>query len=171
MSVQANLLPDGMGYGNFISTPGVLDHEAPRTLDNGVGQFGFLKAAKSYVIQDESFGLIGCGCRVESSAGEVRVFPKDGLKKRILFVHYKINLEATQGEFDQVALAGAGQRLELRLSDSTGLVKRAELEVKGLEKGDYRVRHGRSAVRTRVSDTLKLSIPIAEAKVIRIEKV
>ena len=171
MSVQANLLPDGMGYGTFISTPGVLDHEAPRTLDNGVGQFGFLKAAKSYVIQDESFGLIGCGCRVESSAGEVRVFPKDGLKKRILFVHHKINLEATQGEFDQVALAGAGQRLELRLSDSTGIVKKAELEVKGLEKGDYRVRHGRSAVRVRVSDTLKLSIPIAEAKVIRIEKV
>ena len=171
MSVQANLLPDGMGYGNFISTPGVLDHEAPRTLDNGVAQFGFLKATKSYVIQDESFGLIGCGCRVESSAGEVRVFPKDGLKKRILFVHHKINLEATQGEFDQVALAHTGQRLELRMSDSTGLVKKAELEVKGLEKGDYRVRHGRSAVRMRVSDILKLSLPIAEAKVIRIEKV
>jgi hypothetical protein len=140
-------------------------------LDNGVAQFGFLKAAKSYVIQDESFGLIGCGCRVESSAKEVRVYPKDGLKKRVMFVHHKIGLEATQGEFDQVVLGGAGRRLEVRMSDSTGIVKRAELELKGLEKGGYRVRHGRSAVRMRVSDTLKLSIPIADAKLIRIEKV
>jgi hypothetical protein len=171
MSVQANMLPDGMGYGFFISTPGIFDHEAPRTLDNGVGQFGFLKAAKSYVIQDESFGLIGCGCRVESSEKEVRVYPRDGLKKRLLFVPRKISLEATQGEFDQVALDDAGQRLELRMSDSTGIVKKAELELKGLEKGDYRVRHGRSAVRMRVADSLKLSIPIAEAKLIRIEKV
>lgn len=171
MSVQANMLPDGMGFGDFISTPGVFAFEAPRTLDNGVAQFGFLKAAKSYVIQDESFGLIGCGCRVESSAKEVRVYPKDGLKKRVMFVHHKIGLEATQGEFDQVVLGGAGRRLEVRMSDSTGIVKRAELELKGLEKGGYRVRHGRSAVRMRVSDTLKLSIPIADAKLIRIEKV
>jgi hypothetical protein len=157
MSVQANMLPDGMGFGDFISTPGVFGHEAPRTLDNGVAQLGFLKAAKSYVIQDGSFGLIGCGCRVESSEKEVRVYPKDGLKKRVMFVHRKIDLEATQGEFDRVALADDGQRLELRLSDSTGIVKKAELELKGL--------------RMRVSDSLKLSVPIAEAKMITIERV
>jgi hypothetical protein len=171
MSVQANMLPDGMGFGDFISTPGVFAFEAPRTLDNGVAQFGFLKAAKSYVVQDESFGLIGCGCRVESSGKDVRVYPKDGLKKRVMFVEHKINLEATQGEFDQVVLGGAGRRLEVRMSDSTGIVKRAELEVKGLAPGDYRVRHGRSSARLQVSDVLKLSIPIAEAKLIRIEKV
>jgi len=171
MSVQANMLPDGMGFGNFISTPGVFAFEAPRTLDNGVGQFGFLKAAKSYVIRDGSFGLIGCGCRVESSEKEVRVYPKDGLKKRVLFAYRKIGLEVTQGEFDQVALDNAGRRLELCLSDSTGVVKRAELELTGLEKGDYLVRHGRSANRVRVSDTLKLSVPIAQAKMITIERV
>jgi len=171
MSVEADLLPDGMCFGDFISTPGVFDFEAPRTLDSGIAQFGFLKAAKSYVIQDDSFGLIGCGCRVESSGKEVRVYPKDGLKKRLMFVPRKIDLEATQGEVDELVLSAAGGRLELRMSDSTGVVKKAELELKGLEKGEYLVRHGPSADRMRVSDTLKLSIPIADAKLIRIEKV
>ena len=76
-----------------------------------------------------------------------------------------------QGEVDQVALSEAGKRLELRLSDSTGVVKKAELELKGLEKGEYLVRYGSSADRMRVSDVLQLSLPIADAKLIRIEKV
>jgi hypothetical protein len=86
-------------------------------------------------------------------------------------VPHKIDLEAAQGEVDQVALSDAGKRLELRLSDSTGVVKKAELELKGLEKGEYLVRYGSSANRMRVSDVLQLSLPIADAKLIRIEKV
>jgi hypothetical protein len=171
MSVEADMLPDGMCFGDFISTPGVFDFEAPRTLDSGISQFGFLKAAKSYVLQDDSFGLIGYGCRVESSEKEVRVYPQDGLKKRLRFVPRKIDLEAGQGEVDQVVLGDAGKRLELRLSDSTGIVKKAELELKGLEKGEYLVRYGSSAERMQVSDSLRLSIPIADAKLIRVEKV
>jgi hypothetical protein len=45
------------------------------------------------------------------------------------------------------------------------------LELKGLEKGEYLVRYGSSANRMRVSDVLQLSLPIADAKLIRIEKV
>jgi hypothetical protein len=171
MSVEVNLLPDGMCFAHFISTPGIFDFTPPRTLDGGIAQFGFLKAAKSYVIQDDSFGLIGIGCRVESSEKEIRVYPQDGLKKRLRFVPHKIDLEAAQGEVDQVALSDAGKRLELHLSDSTGVVKRAELELKGLAKGDYLVRYGRTADRMQVSDTLELSIPIAHAKQVRVERV
>jgi len=140
-------------------------------LDGGIAQFGFLEAVKSYVIQDDSFGLIGIGCRVESFEKEVRVYPQDGLKKRLRFVPHKIDLEAAQGEIDQVALSDAGKRLELGLSDSTGVAKKAELELRGLEKGEYLVRYGSSADRMRVSDVLQLSLPIADAKLIRIEKV
>ena len=170
MSVQPNLLPDGMCFGDFISTPGVFDFEPRRTLDSGIAQFGFLKAVKSYVVQDASFGTIGYGCRVESSEGVVRVFPKDGLNKRLMFVPSRIDLEAALGEFDEVALSGDGKRLELRVSDSTGVVKTAELEIKGLERGEYLIRHGSSAQRAQAAGTLKLSIPIADAKLVRIER-
>jgi len=43
MSVEVDLLPDGMCFAHFISTPGVLDFTPPRTLDGGIAQFGFLK--------------------------------------------------------------------------------------------------------------------------------
>ena len=121
-------------------------------------------------MRDDSFGLIGCGCRVESSGKEIRVYPQDGLKKRLRFVPQKIDLEAAQGEVDQVTISDDGKRWELRLSDSTAVVKKAELEIKGLDKGAYLIRYGRSADRKLVSDVLKLSLPIADAKLIRIEK-
>jgi hypothetical protein len=159
-----------MCFAHFISTPGIYDFTPPRTLDGGIAQFGFLKAVKSYVIRDDSFGLIGCGCRVESSGKEIRVYPQDGLKKRLRFVPQKINLEAAQGEVDQVTISDDGKQWELRLSDSTGVVKTAELEIKGLDKGAYLIRYGDSADRKLVSDALKLSHPIADAKAIRIEK-
>jgi len=170
MSVEADLLPDGMCFAHFISTPGVFDFTPPRTLDGGISQFGFLKAAKSYVMQDGSFGLIGCGCRVESLEKEIRVYPQDGLKKRLRFVPQRIDLEAAQGEIDQVVMSDTGKRLELRLSDSTGVVKKAEFELKGLEKGEYLVRYGGSENRMPVSDALRLSVPIADAMLITIER-
>jgi Family of unknown function (DUF5695) len=169
MSVAADLLTDGMGFAHFICTPGVFDFVPPRTLDGGIAQFGFLKAAKSYVIQDDSFGVIGCGCRVESSPAEIRAFPRDGLRKRLRFVPQKIDLELAQGEIEQVSMSSTAKWLELRLSDSTGVVKNAELELNGLEKGEYVIRHGSSTERLPVSGPLTLSIPIAEAALIRVE--
>jgi hypothetical protein len=170
MSVEVDLLPDGMCFAHFISTPGIFDFTPPRTLDGGIAQFGFLKAIKSYVMKDDSFGLIGCGCRVESSGNEIRVYPRDGLKKRLRFVPQKIDLEAAQGEVDQVTMSDDAKWLELSLSDSTGVVIKAELEIEGLDKGEYLVRYGGSAKRMPVADALKLSLPIADAKLIRIER-
>jgi hypothetical protein len=59
MSIETDLLSDGMCFAHFISTPGIFDFTPPRTLDGGIAQFGFLKAASSWVIDDPSFGLIG----------------------------------------------------------------------------------------------------------------
>jgi len=170
MSVAVDLLTDGMCFAHFLSTPGIFDFTPPRTLDGGIAQFGFLKAAKAYVIQDDSFGLIGCGCHVESSTTEIRVYPQDGLRKRLRFVPQKIDLEVTQGEIERVILIDEGRKMNLRLSDSTGVVKKAELEIGGLAKGDYLVRCGSAANRVTVFDTLTLSLPIVDAKLIGIEK-
>ena len=171
MSVEVDLLRDGMCFAHFISTPGIFDFTPPRTLDGGIAQFGFLKATKSYVIQDDSFGLIGCGCRVESSEQEVHIFPHDGLKKRLMFVPDKIDVEVLQGEIDRVVMSEAGNRIELSLSDSTGVVREAELELRGVAKGRYLVRYGSSENRMMVSDALRLSLPITDAMQIRIERI
>jgi hypothetical protein len=170
MSVEVDLLADGMCYAHFISTPGIFDFTPPRTLDGGIAQFGFMKAAKSYVIEDDTFGLVGCGCRVESLPGEIHVYPRDGLRKRLRFVAQKIDMEVAQGEIDQVTMGDRARWFQLRLSDSTGVVKKAEFDLTGLEKGEYLVRHGSSTERTTISGTLSISLRIEDARLIRIEK-
>jgi len=171
MSVTANLLPDGMGFGWFHSSPRLFDHWPPRTLDNGIGMYGFFKAAKSYVIQDESFGLIGCGCNIASSNNVTRAYPKDGLKKRIMFVDDEIDIEARKGEIESVTLNRTSRSLEIHMVDSTHLVKKAEIVLKGLDNGVYEIKHGKTVEETRISKSLKLSVPINEADKIVIRKV
>jgi hypothetical protein len=97
---------------------------------------------------------------VESSEQEIRVFPQDGLKKRLMFVPDKIDLEALRGEIDYVVMSDAGNRMELRLSDSTGVVKEAEFELNGSAENSITV-----------SDAFRLSLPIADAEQIRIDRV
>jgi Family of unknown function (DUF5695) len=171
MSVMANVLPDGMGFNSFICTPGVFDHEPPRTFEGGCGLWGFLQSAKSYVVKDPTFGLVGYGCRLESTPPSLTVFPHDGVRKRVRFVDDKIDLEATQGEINQVTLHPGGRSLEIVIGDSTGLVETAAATVQGLQSGEYRLSYGRSAHRVTSSNgTVTVSAPIAEAH-IRLERV
>jgi hypothetical protein len=50
-------------------------------------------------------------------------------------------------------------------------VKTAELLVEGLAGGSYAVRYGVVQNRVLIADSLTLSIPISEAKLVRIERV
>jgi hypothetical protein len=171
MSVTANLRADGMGFGHFVSAPGTLDFEPPKTLDNGIGLYGFLKAAKSYVFRDESFGVIGAGCDVQTSGDRITAIPKDGLKKRILFVEQKIDIEALRGEIGSAILEASGRSLELHVADSTALVASAEIVIKGLLPGSYMISIGKTKEVRNVADSLKLVWPIRDAPRIKVEPV
>jgi hypothetical protein len=170
MSVMHNVLPDGMGFNHFICTAGINDNEPPRTFESGTGLWGFMQAAKSYAVRDGSFGLIGYGCRAEETGDTVSVWPKDGLRKRVRFAEEKVDIEATQGEIERVGLDVKKQALELEMSDSTGLAKTAALEIRGLEKGTYRVSRGKSRQSTDADGVLTIEVPMREAGRIRIEK-
>jgi hypothetical protein len=170
MSVMHNVLPGGMGFNHFICTPGIFDNEPPRTFESGSGLWGFLRAAKSYVIKDDTFGLIGCGCSVEESAERVIVVPKDGVRKRLRFADDQVDIELTQGELNRVAWNKARQSCELEVEDTTGCVKTAAFLLRGLEKGEYRVRYGNSSKRISSEGTLLVETPISQARNIRIEK-
>jgi len=170
MSVTANLFPSGMGFSRHASAPGAV--ESTKTLDGGIGLYGFLKGAKAYVMTDESFGLVGAGCRVESAeGGDVRATPIDGLKKRLLFADEKIDLEATKGEIRSVLLNKSDKSVQIEATDPTGLVDKAEIVIRGLEKGEYRISHGASSETKSVSGDLKLIVPISEAGKIEIDKI
>lgn len=169
MSVMRNVLPDGMGFDHFIWSAGIYDEIPRRTFESGEGLWGFLRAAKSYVINDESFGVIGCGCRIEASGETIRVYPKDGLRKRVRFVDEQIDIEAAEAEIEIVTLRGEDRGIELRMADSTGLAKNAQVAIRGLQPGAYRVTSQNFARTMTSSGSLQLTIPIAQAKKIRVE--
>lgn len=191
MSVMHNVTSDGMGFNHFICTPGIFDNMPPRTFESGPGLWGFLRSAKSYVVNDPAFGLVGCGCSLESSGrqhsnqtasekignqngvaidAQIVVTLKDGVRKRLRFVDDKIDFEATQGEIVRVTWDKPRNSFELEMEDTTGHVKTAALTVTGLPKGDYRVSHGRSSRRFSSDGSLSIEAPIADARRLRIAK-
>ena len=170
VSVLHNVLPDGMGFGWFKLDPGVFGYEPPRTFEGGPGLWGYLRAAKAYIVEDPTFGWIGYGCRLETTADEIKVFPKDGVKKRVRFVPDRIDIEVSAGEIISAVFNKKAGSLGLEITDSTGLVKTARLAVQGLRPGDYRVEFEGGAERRSVKDTLNIELPIDRARAISIKK-
>ena len=170
MSVLHNVLPDGMGFGWFKLNPGVFACEPPRTFEGGSGLWAFVQAAKSYVVNDPSFGWIGYGCRVENETNKIRVFPKDGVRKRLLIVDDKLQVTLRRGEIKSLMLDRQASLLSLQIEDTTGIVKTVPVTIEGLEPGEYRVRTENSELRVQASQKLEFEVPAADAKSLHISK-
>jgi hypothetical protein len=169
-SVMHNVLPDGMGFAWFVYSPGIFRYEPPRTFEGGLGLWGFLRAAKSYVVDDPAFGLVGYGCRVQKKADEIRAFPEDGVRKRLRFAAAGIDIEAAAGEISWAALNTESGALDLELADSTDLVKTVLLTVRGLRPGEYEAGYEGSPARHIVKDILTLGLPFEKAKAVCIRR-
>ena len=170
MSVLHNVLPDGMGFGWFKLDPGVFACEPPRTFEGGSGLWAFVQAAKSYVANDPSFGWIGYGCRVENETNKIRMFPTDGVRKRLLIVDDKLQVTLRRGEIKSLTLDRKASVLSLQIEDTTGIVKTVPVTIEGLEPGEYRVRTENSELRVQASQKLEFEVPVADAKSLHISK-
>lgn len=170
MSVMANVLPDGMGYNFFICTPGIYDHQPPRTFESGPGLWGFLKSAKSYVVKDPTFGEVGFGCQVEATASSLTAYPKDGVRKRIRFSESGIDVTVAQGQIKSLTLNRDKHSLQLDVVDSTGFAKKTDVTIKGLSAGSYRVNRGASQPLSTPDNEFHFTIPMSKAIQIEVEK-
>jgi hypothetical protein len=170
MSVLHNLLPDGMGFGWFKLDPGAFACEPPRTFEGGSGLWAFLQAAKSYVVNDPTFGSIGYGCRVEIERNEVRVFPKDGVRKRVAMVADKVHVTLRRGEIKSLTFDRRTSALNLEIEDTTEMVTIVPITIEGLEPGEYRVRTQNSELRVRGSEKLEFEVPVEDAKSLHISR-
>jgi hypothetical protein len=170
MSVLHNVLPDGMGFGWFKLDPGVFACEPPRTFEGGSGLWAFVQAAKCYVVNDPSFGWVGYGCRVENETNEVRVFPKDGVRKRVLIVPDKVQVTLRRGEIKSLTFNRKSPGLNFHIEDTTGIVKTVPATIEGLEPGEYRVRTGNSEFQVRGSEKLEFEVPMEDAQSLQILK-
>jgi hypothetical protein len=171
MSVMANVLPDGMGYNYFLCTPGVYDHQPPRTFESGPGLWGFLKSAKSYVVKDPSFGEVGFGCQVETTTTTTTVRPKDGVRQRVRFSETGIDVSVAQGQISEISVDRDSRKLGLEIADGTGFAKNSEISIRGLPAASYRIKYAGST-RTMASEpSLEFTVPMHAAGQIEIERV
>ena len=170
MSVLHNILPEGMGFGWFRLDPGVFACDPARTFEGGPGLWGFLRAARSYVLEDPAFGRIGIGCDVNREGDELLVVPRDGVRKRVRFVADRISLEASSGEIAQCAFDKQRGRLRLSMEDTTGLVRIVRVTVEGLAPGTYTLDTHESSDSLRISGPVHLTVPITAASAITLER-
>ena len=133
MSIMANILPDGMGFGWFIYDSNAHEHAPPRTLDNGIAMYGYFQGIRSYVMNLDGFGLVGFGCLLESDHDIITVMPNDGIRKRVCFYNEKINIEATSGEIEKIDFDKNNEQIRIRLCDSTNLVNTGRISITGID--------------------------------------
>jgi len=163
MSVLHQVLADGMGFGWFKLDPGTFACEPPKTFEGGPGLWGFVRSAKSYVVNDATFGTVGFGCRVDESDGSLRVVPKDGVRKRVMLVADGVNIEASRGEIKVLAFHRAAKSLELEMEDTTRIAKTVRVTIAGLAPGTYRVQFENSESAAEAGDTLAITAPVEQA--------
>jgi hypothetical protein len=174
MSVQANMLPDGMGFGFFNYSPGVFASVPACTLDNGIGQYGYFKAAKSYVVRDPAFGWVGYGCDVEADDTSMVIRPWDGLRKRVRIVSDEqetpdVDLEATTGEIKVLTFDQNTRAVTLTLVDSTGILKEALIRIIDGPVGDLVCEPEGRVTRQPGSDARFIVVPLNKSVTIRQE--
>jgi hypothetical protein len=139
-------------------------------MDNGIGMYGFFKAAKSYVFQDPSFGLIGAGCDVRTSDELVTATLRDGLRKRVRFAEQRLDVEAEKGEIVSATIDTSGRSLALEMTDSTALVATGRIIVRGLAPGRYTISFGKKQEIRTVSEALALEWSLKESREIKIAR-
>jgi hypothetical protein len=132
--------------------------------------WAFLQAAKSYVVNDPRFGCIGYGCRVENEGDELRVFPNDGVRKRLLIVPDKLEVNLRRGEIKSLTFDRKTSAINLQIEDTTGLVKTVPIAIEGLTPGEYRVRTKSSEVRVRGTEKLAFDVPVEDATSLQISR-
>lgn len=134
-TVQSN----GAVRGWFLWWPDRIGFDS-RSLDTDLGLYGYLKAAKSYVVDDKDFGLVGYGCTVEQDAkGRWNIVPWDGLRKRLACIPLGIDIAVEKGEISSLTIDPHAHRLDIKLEDSTGLLGEVIFHLVGVNDMVFRV--------------------------------
>lgn len=169
-SVLHNVLPDGMGFGWFKLDPGVFACVPPRTFEGGPGLWGYLRAAKAYVVEDESFGRVGYGCEVEEHGEELCVRPRDGVRKRIGVMCEGLDVEVGQAEIKELRFNRRTHELRMEIEDGSGLARAVDVRIKGLAGGEYELITKTSRMRVQADNELRFSVAVGEAKRMDLKK-
>jgi hypothetical protein len=124
LTQMLNIKENGVVRGWFCWWPDRFGF-ALRTLDSDMGVHAYLKTARSFVCEDETFGLCGYSCKVTVRNKTVEIVPLDGVRKRLSIVPAGIAVDLVKGELDHAVWNKETNEVLLYLRDSTGCVDEA----------------------------------------------
>lgn len=130
---------NGAAHGWFLWWPDRSGFDF-RSLDTDMGMYGYLYAARSYVVEDEIFGRCGYGCQWERCGSREMVTPYDGLGIRFCSVPHKLRIECRKGCISNIIINEEEKRItvgmEIPYSHEPAITFRAEdawtVEINGL---------------------------------------
>lgn len=91
------------------------------------------------------------------------MFPKDGVRKRVLIVPEKVQITLRRGEIKSLSFDRGTSAVNLQVEDTTGIVKTVPVAIEGLKPGEYRVQTENSELQARGSEKLQFEVPIEDA--------
>lgn len=123
-----NVDREGFSSAGFHSWPDRMDWD-PYSGDYGMGYFGHVYAAATYLVDHPTFGWIGFGGTALEQGGKIMIAPKDGARSRIFIapVGAWITLEA--GKINSAAYTPATGTIELNLDPANATTPAARLVI------------------------------------------
>ena len=85
-----------------------------------------------------------------------------------MIVPDKLHVTLRRGEIESLTFDRRTSALNLKIEDTTGIVKIVPVTIEGLEPGEYRVRTENSELRARASEKLEFEVAVEDAKSVHI---
>ncbi len=134
MGGVTNIDQDGFSSAAFHSAPDMMSWD-PYSGDYGMGFFGHVYAAATYLVEHPTFGWLGFGGHVTQAAGVVRIEPKDGARSRLFVAPTGAWLTLEAGKIDAAEYRPATGELTLTLAARDASTATARLVVEAATPG------------------------------------
>jgi hypothetical protein len=128
MGGVTNVDPEGFSSAGFHSWPDRMDWD-PYSGDYGMGYFGHVYAAATYLVDHPDFGWIGLGGTAVVQGDTIRIAPKDGARSRLFVAPAGAWLTLDAGKIASAAFTPATGTIELVLDPATATTPTARLVI------------------------------------------
>ncbi|PSJ39436.1 DUF5695 domain-containing protein [Allosphingosinicella deserti] len=137
-----NVDREGFSSAGFHSWPDRMAWD-PYSGDYGMGYFGHVYAAATYLVDHPAFGWLGFGGTAVEQNGTVRIAPKDGARSRLFVAPAGAWLTLEAGKISSATYAPATGTIELVLDPATATTPLARLRIETTTKDGRRYRPDR----------------------------
>lgn len=112
---------DGSANGWFLWWPDRFGFDS-RSLDTDMGMYAYLRTARSYIVEDEAFGLCGYGCDPIAREDVLDISILDGVGRTIDIIPLGLRIRSVNGGMRRISLNAVTRECRIVGADATDVV-------------------------------------------------